>query len=216
MRKVFRVIYLLAMPILFLALLAICLSFEGTMVMTSTAATVEGTTTVGVNANCLINLNGIVFMVENFQANLAKQFKYTISGTSLFDLSLVLTDVTSGDPLSLGEEVKITLQMLSIIGIVVFGIGFFLSEVGYGSKVVTVLGAIILIGGSVCIFMDGNLDEGLRYILNVQTVQNEETVVTQVLNFRLDWLTIKLVAGIADGLTLLNVLFVLIRRKKIA
>ena len=75
MRKVFRVIYLLAMPILFLALLAICLSFEGTMVMTSTAATVEGTTTVGVNANCLINLNGIVFMVENFQANLAKQFK---------------------------------------------------------------------------------------------------------------------------------------------
>ena len=129
---------------------------------------------------------------------------------------MVLTDVTSGDPLSLGEEVKITLQMLSIIGIVVFGIGFFLSEVGYGSKVVTVLGAIILIGGSVCIFMDGNLDEGLRYILNVQTVQNEETVVTQVLNFRLDWLTIKLVAGIADGLTLLNVLFVLIRRKKIA
>ncbi len=215
MRKAFRIIYLLTMPILFVALLAICLSFEGTMIMSSTAA-VDGVKTVGVSANCLINLNGIVFTVENFQANLVKTFQYDLTGTSIFDATLVLTDVTSGEPLSLGEETKVVLQMLSVIGIVVFGIGFFLSEVGYGSKVVTVLGALILIGGSVCIFMDGNLNEGLRYILNVETVQNEETTVSQVLNFRLDWLTVKLVAGIADGLTILNVLFVLFRRKKIA
>lgn len=211
MRKIFRIIYLLAMPILFVALLAICLSFEGTMVMSS-SATVDGTN-VGVNANCLVNLNGIVFTVENFQANLAKTFQYTFSIT---EFSLTLTDITSENPLSLGSDVKIVLQLLSVIGIVVFGVGFFLSEVGYGSKVATVLGAIILIGGSVCIFVDGNLNEGLRYILNVETVQNGETAVTQALNFRLDWLTVKLVAGIADGLTVLNVLFVLLRRKKIA
>ena len=211
MRKIFRIIYLLAMPILFVALLAICLSFEGTMIMSS-SATVDGTN-VGVNANCLVNLNGIVFTVENFQANLAKTFQYTFSIT---EFSLTLTDITSGNPLSLGNDVKIVLQLLSVIGIVVFGVGFFLSEVGYGSKVATVLGAIILIGGSVCIFVDGNLNEGLRYILNVETVQNGETAVTQALNFRLDWLTVKLVAGIADGLTVLNVLFVLLRRKKIA
>lgn len=211
MRKIFRIIYLLAMPVLFIALLAICLSFEGTMIMSS-SATVDGTN-VGVNANCLVNLNGIVFTVENFQANLAKTFQYTFSIT---EFSLTLTDITSGNPLSLGNDVKIVLQLLSVIGIVVFGVGFFLSEVGYGSKVATVLGAIILIGGSVCIFVDGNLNEGLRYILNVETVQNGETAVTQALNFRLDWLTVKLVAGIADGLTVLNVLFVLLRRKKIA
>lgn len=211
MRKAFRIIYLLAMPILFVALLAICLSFEGTMIMSS-SATVDGTN-VGVNANCLVNLNGIVFTVENFQANLAKTFQYTFSIT---EFSLTLTDITSENPLSLGSDVKIVLQLLSVIGIVVFGVGFFLSEVGYGSKVATVLGAIILIGGSVCIFVDGNLNEGLRYILNVETVQNGETAVTQALNFRLDWLTVKLVAGIADGLTVLNVLFVLLRRKKIA
>lgn len=211
MRKIFRIIYLLAMPILFVALLAICLSFEGTMIMSS-SATVDGTN-VGVNANCLVNLNGIVFTVENFQANLAKTFQYTFSIT---EFSLTLTDITSENPLSLGSDVKIVLQLLSVIGIVVFGVGFFLSEVGYGSKVATVLGAIILIGGSVCIFVDGNLNEGLRYILNVETVQNGETAVTQALNFRLDWLTVKLVAGIADGLTVLNVLFVLLRRKKIA
>ncbi len=211
MRKVFRVFYLLIMPVLFVALLAICLSFEGTMIMSSTA-TVNGTS-VGVDANCLINLNGIVFTVENFQANLAKTFQYTFSIT---DLSLTLQDITSGDPLTLGNEVKIVLQLLSIIGIVVFGVGFFLSEVGYGSKVATVLGAIILIGGSVCIFLDGNLNEGLRYILNVETIQNGETAVSQALNFRLDWLTVKLVAGIADGLTVLNVIFVLTRRNRIA
>ena len=215
MRKAFRIIYLLAMPILFVALLAICLSFEGTMIMSSTAA-VDGVKKVGVSANCLINLNGIVFTVENFQANLAKTFQYDITGTSLLDATIVLTDVTSGEPLTLGAETKIVLQMLSVIGIVVFGIGFFLSEVGYGSKVATVLGALILIGGSVCIFMDGNLNEGLRYILNIETVQNGETTVSQVLNFHLDWLTVKLVAGIADGLTVINVLFVLFRRKKIA
>ena len=211
MRKIFRIIYLLAMPILFVALLAICLSFEGTMIMSS-AATVDGTN-VGVSANCLVNLNGIVFMVENFQANLAKTFQYTFSIT---EFSLTLTDITSDNPLSLGSDVKIVLQLLSVIGIVVFGVGFFISEVGYGSKVATVLGAIVLIGGSVCIFVDGNLNEGLRYILNVETVQNGETAVTQALNFRLDWLTVKLVAGIADGLTVLNVLLVLLRRKKIA
>lgn len=211
MRKVFRVFYLLIMPVLFIALLAICLSFEGTMIMSS-AATVDGSN-VGVDANCLINLNGIVFTVENFQANLAKTFQYTFSIT---ELSLTLKDVTSGDPLSLGNDVKIVLQLLSIIGIVVFGVGFFLSEVGYGSKVATVLGAIILIGGSVCVFVDGNLNEGLRYILNVETVQNGETAVSQALNFRLDWLTVKLVAGIADGLTVVNVLFVLLRRRNVA
>ncbi len=212
MRKAFRIFYLLAMPVLFIALLAICLSFEGTMTMASTAA-VNGST-VGVNANCLVNLNGIVFTVENFQANLAKTFQYSFSVT---ELTLTLKDVSSAaNPITLSDQVKIALQLLSIIGIVVFGIGFFLSEVGYGSKVATVLGAIILIGGSVCIFMDGNLNEGLRYILNVETIQNDETIVSQALNFRLDWLTVKLVAGIADGLTVVNVLFVLFRRKNVA
>lgn len=211
MRKAFRIIYLLAMPVLFLALLAICFSFEGTLTMSSTAA-VEGesltSSYIGVNANCTINLNGVVFTAENLQANLAKQFKYAISG-----LALVLTDATSGDPLSLGNEAKISLELLAIVGIAVFGVGFFLSEVGYGSKTATILGALILIGGSICIFADGNLSEGLRYILNVETIQNGETVSSPALNFRFDWLTLKLVAGVADGLTALNVLFVLLRKK---
>lgn len=212
MGKAFRIVYLLLMPVLFLGLLAICLSFEGTMVMNSTAAIGEGTN-VGVSADCLINLNGIIFAVENFQASLSKTFQYTVTITPT--ISLVLEDVTAGDPLALGDNVKITLQLLSTIGIIVFGIGFFLSEVGYGSKIATILGALILIAGSICIFVDGNLNEGLRYILNVETVQNGETTVSQALNFRLDWLTVKLVAGIADGLTIVNVLFVLFRRKKI-
>ncbi len=211
MRKVFRVIYLLIMPVLFLALLAICLSFEGTITM-GTTASITGTITdaaVGVKADCLVNLKGTIFEVSNWCATLSKQFKLAAEG-----LTLIFKDVTSGDPIALEEGASLTLQMLSIIGIAVFGIGFFLSEVGYGSKVVTILGAIILIGGSVCIYLDTGLNEGLRYALSVHTVQNDEEIVHEVINFKLDWLNLKLVAGVADGLTILNVIFVLFRRKK--
>lgn len=208
MRKTFRIIYLLLMPILFVALLAVCFSFSGTMTM-STAANNSGTSvldpSIAVQADCIINLNGFVFTVENFVATLDKTFKYSLTG---------LTDVTSGNPITLGENAKITLQALSLIGLGVFAVGFFLSEVGYGSKVATILGALILVGGSVCIFMNTELNEGLHYVLNIHTVQDGEEIVKEVVNFKLDWLTIKLVAGIADGLTVLNVLFVLTKKKE--
>ena len=212
MRKLFRVIYLLAMPLLFVALLAICLSFNGVLTMeTATTTSTEAIGTVGIEAKCFITLQGVIFDVENWYATLNKTFQYTIN---ILSMSIELKDVTATDPLGFCKDPTITLQLLSAIGIVVFGIGFFISEVGYGSKLATVLGALILIGGSACIFFDADLNEGLHYILNLKTVQNGEEVIQEVINFKLDWLTIKLVAGIADGLTLLNVLFVLLRRKK--
>ena len=211
MRKAFRIIYLLIMPILFVALLAICLSFDGTMQLTTTAENVDGAFQINVNADCLVNMTGTIFNISNWKAALAKTFKYTFDPLTF---SLTLKDISGADALALGKDATVTLQMLSIIGIVVFGIGFFLSEVGYGSKVATVIGALILIAGSVCIFVDGHLDDGLHYIMNVISTQNGEQVTQNVLNVNWNWLSIKLVAGIADGLTLINVLFVLIRRRK--
>ena len=210
MRKLFRIIYLLAMPLLFVALLATCLSFSGVMTM-ETATTVGTDASVGVEAKCFITLEGVIFNIKDWYATLNKAFKYTIS---ISDMSIVLKDVTSTDPIDFCKNPEMTFKILSLIGIIVFGVGFFLSEVGYGSKLATVLGAIILIAGSACIFFDGSLDQGLHYYLSIHTVQNGEEYVQEVINVNLSWLTIKLVAGIADGLTLINVLFVLIRRKK--
>ena len=211
MRKLFRIIYLLAMPLLFVALLATCLSFSGVMTM-ETATAVKSSTIVGIEAKCFITLEGVIFNVKDWYANIAKTFEY--STVSLTDWTLVLKDVTTGDPIDFCKNPEMTFKLLSLIGIIVFGVGFFLSEVGYGSKLATVLGAIILIAGSACIFFDGNLDQGLHYYLSIHTVQNGEEYVQEVINVNWSWLTIKLVAGIADGLTLINVLFVLIRRKK--
>ena len=209
MRKAFRILYTILMPILFVALLATCLSFEGELSLaTSVSNSSSGATgEVNVSASTVINIKGTIFNLENWVAGLDKVFDYRFD---LSSFSFQLVEDASQSSLSTGGEYVLTLHLLSIIGILIFGIGVFLSEVGYGSKVATLIGAIALIGGSVCIFADVNLNQGLRYIFTVDSGNGPETV----FHLSWDWLTLKLVAGIADGLTLLNVLFVLLKFKK--
>lgn len=204
MRKFFRIIYLLLMPVLFVGLMAICLSFEGTITLNSSAnpASTGLTGEVNVLANCYINLKGLIFNLENWHADLSKVFQIS-------SLTFTLNEVADKSTMAIGQDFTLTLQMLAIVGIVIFGIGFFISEVGYGSKAATILGTIILIGGSFCIFMDTNLNEGLRYILSVDSGSGAQ----EAFRIEVNWLTVKLVAGIADGLTLVNLIVVLTRKK---
>lgn len=209
MRKAFRILYTILMPILFVAVLAICLSFEGGLSLSTELANAGGGITgdVNVSATTVMNIKGAFFNLENWSAGLGKVFTYSFD---LSTMSFRLVEDASQSSLTTGGDYVLTLQLLSIIGIFVFGVGFFLSEVGYGSKIATLLGAIVLIGGSACIFADMNLNQGLRYVFTVDSGNGPE----MVFNISLDWLSLKLVAGIADGLTLLNVLFVFLKRKR--
>ena len=184
MRKAFRILYTILMPILFVALLAICLSFEGELSLaTSVSNSASGATgEVNVSASTVINIKGTIFNLENWVAGLDKVFDYRFD---LSSFSFQLVEDASQSSLSTGGEYVLTLHLLSIIGILIFGIGVFLSEVGYGSKVATLIGAIALIGGSVCIFADVNLNQGLRYIFTVDSGNGPE----RVFHLSWDWLT---------------------------
>ena len=83
MRKAFRILYTILMPILFVALLAICLSFEGELSLaTSVSNSASGATgEVNVSASTVINIKGTIFNLENWVAGLDKVFDYR------FDLS---------------------------------------------------------------------------------------------------------------------------------
>lgn len=208
MRKAFRITFLLLMPILFIALMAVCLSFEGAMAISSSASAGESTTgQVVVSAETVINIKGSIFEVGNWIANLQKSFKYS------FDLStgsFILAE-DAATALNLGEGAQISLQLLSLFGILIFGIGFFLVEVGYGSKIATVIGTLTLVVGSIIIFTQLRSTEGIYYSFSV----NSESGTQEVFSFRLHWLNLNLIAGLADGLALLNLIVILSKRQKI-
>jgi hypothetical protein len=209
MRKTFRIVYLLIMPLLFVALMAICLSFEGTMNIAASVNADESSNTINAAATATLDIKGVVFTLTSWPASLAKSLSYNVN---ILSRTITIENAAAESALTTGDFAScLTLQTLSLIGMAIFGIGFFLSEVGYGSKIATLIGAIILVAGSICIFADGNLDAGLRYYLLVDAGNG---TTKEIINFSQSWLTVKLVAIIADGLTLINLIFVLLRRKR--
>lgn len=209
MKKAFRIIFLVLMPILFVALLAICLSFEGSLTLSSSVVSGESGLSGKVTSNVTttINLNGSVFNIENWIASVTKNFKYAFDITSG---SFSLVEEADGAALNYGEGGKVALQMYLIIGLGLFGIGFFLVEVGYGSKLATIIGTALLCGGSVLIFTQTKSEEGLHYSFTLISESGQE----KIFGLRADWLNLNLVAGLADSLSLLNLGFVLFKRKK--
>lgn len=196
------------MPIIFVALMAICLSFEGSMTLSSSASAGESAVgKVAVNAVTTVDLRGSVFEVKNWMAILQKNFKYSFD----FSTGTFVLSEDAAPAISLGEGAKIVLKMLPLFGIAIFGIGFFLIEVGYGSKLATLIGTIILIAGSILIFTQLSSAEGLHYSFTV----NSESGTQEIFSLKLHGLSLNLIAGLADGLALLNLFVVFLKRSKV-
>ncbi len=209
MRKAFRILFLIAMPLLFILVIAASVSFDGYLALSSSATKGETTLSGKVisNASATLNLNGGLLNIENWVASASKSFKYSLDVTSGY---FSLAEDAGGTTISYGGNTKISIQVFLLVGLLFFTVGFFMVEVGYTSKLLTVIGSTLLLIGSVFVFTQTKASEGFHYSFAVVSENGKEEIFSMGLN----WLSLDLLVGIALGLSFLNAALVLLKPKK--
>lgn len=222
MRTLYRVLFSILTPLLFVALLAVVFSFDLTIVQETSKTTtdLDAGVSIMMNINLDFSMANPLLLLEHFHiflqeaATAVVEVSTFISGTSVsvsINPSIVVSDLI--------EEFtapNITFSLLSLIGVGSMLVGLFICLCGGDSKVFTSIGAIIAIGGSVCLFINPAFKQGMYYKgTMIATGWDGTTTTKTIMDFSLPWLSAYLAAGVLDGLVLLEAIVVLTRKNRV-
>lgn len=207
LRALWRVIYSIITPVVLIAFVLTMFSIQVSYTYGADSA---------VNGNMMtFTLNGAL----SFVSPLLSGSNFGFTGEMTGEITNVQLDVATG---SLTYDLSTTsftptftpmewsYELLPLIAALLVVVGIFILLVGYGSKIITTLGTLALIGGSVLLFAQKGCFDAFSFVIS-----NSGSGSEPLLNKSISWLSMGIVLIAADLLALLNFLFVITKRKKI-
>lgn len=208
LRALWRVVYSIITPVILIAFVLTIFSIQVSYTYGADSA---------VNGNTMtFTLNGAL----SFVSPLLSGSNFGFTGEMTGKITNVQLDVATG---SLTYDLSTTsftptftpmewsYELLPLIAALLVVVGIFILLVGYGSKIITTLGTLALIGGSVLLFAQKGCFDAFSFV-----IANSGSGSEPLLNKSISWLSMGIVLIVADLLALINFLFVITKRKKIA
>jgi uncharacterized membrane protein len=179
MARIWRFIYSIATPLLLLLFVFSLLSFEGTYQYTHSAVQTDSTT-VENSVVVLLNLTTLFFEGTDMQVNghgkvVVNSMTMTPDGKTSADISETFQPAGITPP-------SLTLNVLVIVGVILFLIGIMALLIAYPNRIITCVGAAVAIVGGVLLFSTQKMFQPLTFYF-YEAAKPENEVVHQVLPF---------------------------------
>ncbi len=204
LRGLWRIIYSVVIPIVLIILVMTLFSITGTYGVKTTVESGEGVINASVSGS--LDLTSLLF-------------KGSVIGFTL-NTKVNVDNVTydsKGDPTFVfGQSSEnfqfngfdMTYNYLCLVAILIILIGIFITLIAYNSKTLTLIGTIALIVASIIILTRDGVFDPFRFV--IQSSNDETKFLT---NVSFSTLSTGLALLVIDGCSLLNLLFVMTKRK---
>lgn len=208
LRVLWRVIYSIVAPVVLIAFVLTIFSIQVNYAYGADSAVSGDTMTFTINGSLdfispLLSGSNFGFIGEMSGKITNVHFDVT-TGSLAYDLS-----TTSFTPTF--TPMEWSYEMLPLIAALLVVVGSFVLCVGYGSKIITFIGTIALIGGSVLLFTQQGCFDSFSFV-----IANSGSGSEPLVNQSISWLSMGITLIVSDLLALLNFLLVITKRKKIA